>query len=149
MEAGRQVAGNGERSADGSGTDRDQEADLLADDRSLPSAVGPASIEQPSEDPQRERSLTIVYSALWQLRELEPDNESAEFKAARVLARRELDAIDEAAEASRHPAPPNPGAEERLAARPSGRPPTSPLRLLLARLRLAMGRSSRPQRQPR
>jgi hypothetical protein len=101
------VAGSRDGSADGSGTRHEKRDDLLADDhRACSPPSGPASIEQPAPyDPERERALTIVYTALWQLHDLDPEGESSEFQAARLKARCELDAIDDAAEASRRPAP--------------------------------------------
>jgi hypothetical protein len=40
---------------------------------------------------EKERAMTIAYTALWQLRELDPDGEPESFRAARIELRKDLD----------------------------------------------------------
>lgn len=47
-------------SADGSGTDHGRSGGFLADDRPSPSAVGPASIEQPSDELHDDKAARLL-----------------------------------------------------------------------------------------
>ena len=86
-----------EGSADQSGTGRGR-GDQKAEDRPTQSLSGPALVEQPCLE--WTRAATIAYTALWQLRDLDPSREPRAFHDARVELRKILDAIDADAEAS-------------------------------------------------
>lgn len=43
---------------------------------------------------EHERAMTIAYTSLWQLRELDPAGEPSQFRAARIELRRRLDQAD-------------------------------------------------------
>ena len=130
------MAGTRGGSADGSGTERQQRGDSLADDPHACSGPGLASIGQPDPvDLDRERALTVVYTSLWQLRDLDPEHEPLVFQATRVGAGQELDAIDGGAEASRRLAPRTREARGQSVGHHSGSAPRPLWVRVLARLR--------------
>lgn len=82
----------------------------------------------------RERALTVLYTSLWQLRDLDPEREPLVFRATRVRARHELDAIGGDAETSAPPALQAREAREQTAGHPSGSAPSPLWGCVLARL---------------
>jgi hypothetical protein len=108
----------------------------LADDRHACSfGLGPASIGQSHPvHLDRQRALTVVYTSLWQLRDLDPDREPLVFRATRVRARHELDAIAGDTETSRPPASLTREAREQTVGHPSGSAPSPLWGRMLARL---------------
>ena len=121
---------------DGSGTERRQRGDFLADDRHACSfGLGPASIGQSHPvHLDRQRALTVIYTSLWQLRDLDPEREPLVFRATRERARHELDTIAGDTETSRPPVPLTREAREQTAGHRSGSAPCPPWRRVLARL---------------
>lgn len=102
-------------SADESGTGRGRGDQ--AEDRPTPSLPGPALVEQPCRE--WTRAATIAYTALWQLRDLDPAAEPEALREARRELREQLDAIAGDAETSRRPAPRSPDPDRaQLASRP-------------------------------